>query len=155
MCDVCTVHQPPDSHHPAPITETHVLDGGGVMAKRRSQPSKKHRSRTAMPSNDKATAQQSPIAIGPIEILVSSLKNVERRNLPRRKSEDAVTANANASGAEVAPESYLLVAEVARRHRVTPKTVRNWIAAKQLPALRKGRLIRIPLSGLKKFEKGR
>jgi excisionase family DNA binding protein len=45
----------------------------------------------------------------------------------------------------------LTVAEVAERCRVDPKTVRRWIATKQLPAHRLGRVWRVSERDLRRF----
>lgn len=41
---------------------------------------------------------------------------------------------------------YLTISEVAARFRVSERTVRRWIANGEIPAVRKGRSVRIPRS---------
>lgn len=48
-------------------------------------------------------------------------------------------------------ESYLTVAEVAELLRLNQQTVRNWIDAGSLPALRVGRRVRIKRSDLNRI----
>jgi excisionase family DNA binding protein len=50
-------------------------------------------------------------------------------------------------------ERYVTVAAVAARYGVGTRTVRNWIRWKWLRAIRKGRLLRISETALKKFDK--
>lgn len=52
-----------------------------------------------------------------------------------------------------AAEQHYTVAQVAALYQVDPKTVRNWIRCGALRAIRKGRLIRIPQSALKEFDR--
>ncbi len=46
------------------------------------------------------------------------------------------------------PPKLLTVPEVAARWGVTPRTVRNWISSGELPAIKRGRAIRIPENSL-------
>jgi excisionase family DNA binding protein len=50
-------------------------------------------------------------------------------------------------------EQYYTVAEVAKKYRVTSRTVRNWMKWSWLKHLKLGRLIRIPESALVTFDK--
>ena len=54
--------------------------------------------------------------------------------------------NQNALAAHQPEESYLTVAEVAATLKLNQQTVRNWIDAGTLPALRVGRRVRIKRS---------
>jgi excisionase family DNA binding protein len=53
--------------------------------------------------------------------------------------------------AEEAEESYLTVAEVAATLKLNQQTVRNWIDAGTLPALRVGRRVRIKRSDFERI----
>lgn len=46
------------------------------------------------------------------------------------------------------PPKLLTVEEVADRFECTPRTVRNWIRTGEVPAIKRGRLIRIPENAL-------
>lgn len=63
-----------------------------------------------------------------------------------------IVRQAVSSNSSSAPEPHYTVHEVANLYRVTPRTVRHWIAKGQLRVWRKGRLIRIPQSALIEFD---
>jgi len=46
------------------------------------------------------------------------------------------------------PPKLLSVPTVAARWGVTPRTVRNWISSGELPAIKRGRAVRIPENSL-------
>jgi excisionase family DNA binding protein len=48
------------------------------------------------------------------------------------------------------PPKLLTVEEVAARFECTPRTVRNWISTGEVPAIKRGRLIRVPEDALYK-----
>jgi len=48
-------------------------------------------------------------------------------------------------------EAFLTVEDVAQRLRIHPQTVRGWIRAGRLPAVRAGRLLRVSPAVLEQF----
>lgn len=70
---------------------------------------------------------------------------------PPRQSRGSRHSNLEPTSHEPSPERHYTVSEVAAIYRVVPRTVRNWINDGKMRALRKERLIRVPLSSLREF----
>ena len=62
--------------------------------------------------------------------------------------QDSFRSTLPAANAPQSPPKLLTVDVVADRWGVTPRTVRNWIASGELPAIKRGRAVRIPENSL-------
>lgn len=68
-------------------------------------------------------------------------------NLPPSEQNRFISERTGATAPQPPPK-LLDVETVAVRWGVTPRTVRNWITAGELPAIKRGRAVRIPENSL-------
>jgi excisionase family DNA binding protein len=68
-------------------------------------------------------------------------------NLPPSEQNRFISERTGATAPQPPPK-LLTVEEVAARFECTTRTVRNWITTGELPAIKRGRLIRIPETAL-------